>query len=73
MQDEAQLRNDIVEVGRRLWVRGFVASNDGNISVRLDEKRLLMTPASVSKGFMTPDMMVITDLDGKILAGAPGR
>jgi len=70
---ESELRNDIVEVGRRLWVRGFVASNDGNISVRLDESRLLMTPASVSKGFMTPDMMVITDLDGKLLAGAPGR
>jgi L-fuculose-phosphate aldolase len=73
MADESQLRNDIVEVGRRLWVRGFVASNDGNISVRLDDKRLLMTPASVSKGFMTPDMMVVTDLDGNMLAGAPGR
>lgn len=73
MKNELQLRNDIVEVGRRLWVRGFVASNDGNISVRLDDKRLLMTPASVSKGFMTPDMMVITDLDGKLLEGAPGR
>ncbi len=73
MSNEAQLRNDIVEVGRRLWVRGFVASNDGNISVRLDASRLLMTPASVSKGFMTPDMMVITDLEGNLLAGAPGR
>jgi len=70
---EAQLRNDIVEVGRRLWVRGYVASNDGNISVRLDEQRLLMTPASVSKGFMTPDMMVITDLNGVALEAAPGR
>mgnify|MGYP003415232410 CR=1 FL=1 len=39
---------DIVEIGRRLWVRGFVASNDGNISVRLGPDRLLMTPASVS-------------------------
>ncbi|TAK15674.1 MAG: class II aldolase/adducin family protein, partial [Acidobacteria bacterium] len=73
VKDEAQLRNDIVEVGRRLWVRGFVASNDGNISVRLDESRLLMTPASVSKGFMTADMMVVTDLDGNLIAGAPGR
>ncbi len=70
---EAELRNDIVEVGRRLWIRGFVASNDGNISVRLDHERLLMTPASVSKGFMTPDMMVITDLNGTMLDGAPGR
>jgi L-fuculose-phosphate aldolase len=68
-----QLRADIVEVGRRLWLRGFVASNDGNISVRIGPDRLLMTPASVSKGFMTPEMMVVTDLDGNLIAGAPGR
>jgi L-fuculose-phosphate aldolase len=71
--DLAQLRLDIVEVGRRLWTRGFVASNDGNISVRLPGDRLLVTPASVSKGFMTPDMLVVTDMDGRILEGAPGR
>jgi L-fuculose-phosphate aldolase len=70
---ETQLRSDIVEVGRRLWTRGFVASNDGNISARLGPDRLLMTPASVSKGFMTPEMMVVTDLDGRLLAGPPGR
>jgi L-fuculose-phosphate aldolase len=70
---EEQLRADIVEVGRRLWMRGQVASNDGNISVRLGRDRLLMTPANVSKGFMTPDMMVITNLDGQLVAGAPGR
>jgi L-fuculose-phosphate aldolase len=69
MKAEEQARADIVEVGRRLWERGFVASNDGNISVRLDETRLITTPKSVSKGFMTPDMMVITDLDGKKIAG----
>ena len=64
---------DIVEVGRRLWTRGYVASNDGNISVRIDAERLLMTPASVSKGFMTADMMVVTDLEGRLLSGSPGR
>src|SRR5262245_56971124 len=68
-----QLRADIVEVGRRLWVRGFVASNDGNISVRIGPDRLLMTPFNVSKGFMTPEMMVVTDLDGRLVSGAPGR
>ena len=68
-----QLRHDIVEVGRRLWTRGFVASNDGNISVRIGPDRLLMTPASVSKGFMSADMMVITDLAGRLVEGAPGR
>ena len=73
MTPDDQLRADICEVGRRLWWRGFVASNDGNISVRMAPDRLLMTPTNVSKGFMTPDMMVITDLDGTLVSGAPGR
>jgi L-fuculose-phosphate aldolase len=68
-RSEPQLRKDIVEVGRRLYARGYTASNDGNISVRLDEQRLLMTPKSVCKGFMDPGMMCITDLDGRKLAG----
>jgi L-fuculose-phosphate aldolase len=71
--DLAALRADIVEVGRRLWTRGFVASNDGNISVKIGPDRLLMTPASVSKGFMTPEMMVVTDLAGQVVEAAPGR
>ena len=66
---EEQIRADIVEVGRRLYARAYIASNDGNISARLDEGRLITTPKSVSKGFMTPDMMVIVDYDGKKLAG----
>lgn len=69
MRTEEQIRADIVECGRRLWHRGYVASNDGNISVRLDDRRLVTTPKSVSKGFMTPDMMVVTDYEGKKLAG----
>jgi L-fuculose-phosphate aldolase len=69
MNAEEQARADIVEVGRRLWARGFVASNDGNISIRLGDNRLITTPKSVSKGFMTPDMMVITDLQGVRVAG----
>jgi L-fuculose-phosphate aldolase len=73
MTPEEQLRLDIVEVGRRLWTRGYVASNDGNISVRLGPDRLMTTPASVSKGFMTPDMMVVTDLKGAVIEAAPGR
>ncbi len=68
-RSEQQLREDIVEVGRRLYARGYTASNDGNISLRLDAARLLMTPTSVCKGFMSTDMMCITDLDGKKIAG----
>ena len=66
---EQELRDAIVEVGRRLYGRGYTASNDGNISVRLDGGRLLMTPKSVCKGFMTADMMVVTDLDGRKISG----
>ena len=66
---EAVLREQIVEVGRRLYARGYTASNDGNISVRLEGERLLMTPKSVCKGFMSVEMMCITDLDGRKLAG----
>src|SRR6266542_5688645 len=69
MRTEEQTRADIVEIGRRLWVRGYVESHHGNISVRLDERRLITTPANVSKGFMTPDMMVVTDFEGTKLAG----
>jgi L-fuculose-phosphate aldolase len=63
------LRADIVEVGRRMYARGYTASNDGNISVRVGDDRLLMTPKSVCKGFMTPDMMCVTDLAGKKIQG----
>jgi L-fuculose-phosphate aldolase len=69
MTSEGSLRGDIVEVGRRMYARGYTASNDGNISVRLGPDRLLMTPKSVCKGFMTPDMMCVTDLEGRKLQG----
>ncbi|HJY34048.1 MAG TPA: class II aldolase/adducin family protein, partial [Vicinamibacterales bacterium] len=64
-----RLRADIVEVGRRLYGRGFCASNDGNISIRFAPDRVLTTPKNVSKGYMTPDMMVVVDIDGKKVAG----
>jgi L-fuculose-phosphate aldolase len=66
---EDAFRADIVEVGRRMYNRAYVASNDGNISIRLDDATILTTPKSVSKGFMTPDMMVVVDLDGKKIRG----
>lgn len=69
MNREEQLRADMVEIGRRLHARAYVASNDGNLSARLAGDRLLATPKGVSKGFMTPDMMVVTDLDGRKVAG----
>ena len=47
----------------------FVASNDGNISARLDEKRVVITPTGVSKGFMTPEDLIVLDMEGKVVSG----
>jgi L-fuculose-phosphate aldolase len=66
---EDAFRADIVEVGRRVYARGYVAANDGNISIKLDDNTILTTPKGVSKGFMTPDMMVVVDLEGKKVRG----
>lgn len=63
------LKRDIVEVGRRVYNRGYVASNDGNISVRVDEKRVLITPTGVSKGFMKVEDIILVDYDGNVLSG----
>jgi L-fuculose-phosphate aldolase len=69
MPSERQHRLAIVQYGRRLHESGFVAATDGNLSVRLDEHRLLVTPTCMSKGMMRPADMVIVDTDGNRLAG----
>jgi L-fuculose-phosphate aldolase len=65
--NEWAMKQLILEIGKRLWTKGYIASNDGNITVRLNEKEVLTTPTGVSKGFMTPDMIIKMDMDGKIL------
>ena len=62
-------REAVCRVGKLLYDRGYVAANDGNISVRVGEGRLLITPSGVSKGRMTPDMLLVTDLDGAVIEG----
>lgn len=68
MTYEAQ-RQAICQVGKLLYDRGYVVSNDGNISLRVAPDRLLVTPSGVGKGRMTPDMLVVTDLEGNVLEG----
>ena len=62
-------REAICQVGKLLYDRGYVAANDGNISLKVEEDRLLITPSGVSKGRMTPDMLLVTDLEGKVIEG----
>ena len=66
---EFELKKHMCEVGRRIWTKGYVAANDGNFSVKLNDKEILTTPTGVSKGFMTPDMLIKVDFNGKVLAG----
>lgn len=66
---EDEHRRDICTVGRWVASRGYVAATDGNISLRLDAKRVLTSPTGMNKGMMTPDDLVVTDLDGRKLLG----
>lgn len=72
MQDEKAVREEICEIGRRMYGRRMVAANDGNISVRLSENELICTPTGVSKGFMKPEQLCKLDLTGKVLEAAEG-
>ena len=71
MQNEFELKKQIVEIGKRIWTRGYVAANDGNITVMLNENELLTTPTGVSKGYMTTQMIIKVDRTGKVISGNP--
>lgn len=66
---DSEAKKALVDIGRRIYEKGFVAANDGNISCKVDSNTIWITPTGVSKGFMTSDMMIKMDLDGKIIAG----
>lgn len=66
---EKQAKKAILDIGQRMYVRNFVAANDGNISIRTGENEVWATPTGVSKGYMKKKMLVKVDLDGKVLEG----
>ena len=65
----AEAAEQVVETGRRMYEHGYVVTNDGNVSVRLSEDTVLMTPTGVCKGRMTPEMMLVMRLDGTVVSG----
>src|SRR4051812_44048090 len=71
--NEYKLKELMCEIGRRVYAKGFAAANDGNITVRLNEREVLCTPTMVSKGFMKPEDICKIDYEGKQLAGAKKR
>ncbi len=69
LSPEHQLRLDLVQYGRMLHSQGFVAATDGNLSIRMDNNRVMVTPTACSKGMMQSEDMVIVNLDGEKLEG----
>ncbi len=72
MVNEYEIKKQICEIGKRIYDRGMVAANDGNISVKISDNEFLCTPTGVSKGFMTPDYICRVDKDGKVLEANAG-
>ena len=69
MSNLDQIKEEICDIGRRIYHRGFAAANDGNLSYRFDENRIVCTPTGISKGFMKPDDLCIVDMAGHQIAG----
>ncbi len=70
---ENDLRQRIVEIGKLMRQKNFVAAGDGNISARLDRDRLLVTPSGFSKGFLDPEQLIVVDLQGEKTAPQFGK
>src|SRR3954451_6108718 len=64
VKTERELRDDICQIGRLVFQKGWVAANDGNITIRLDADRILAKPTGVCKGMMHCDDLIIVDMKG---------
>jgi len=73
MVNAHKIKQDICEIGRRLYAKGFAAANDGNITVRISDNEVLCTPTMHSKGFLKPDDISLVDMTGKQLSGNKKR
>ncbi|HZT79307.1 MAG TPA: class II aldolase/adducin family protein [Gemmataceae bacterium] len=73
MINEHKLKEQICDIGRRVYAKGFAAANDGNISVRLNGREVLCTPTLMSKGFLKPEDLCVVDYEGKQLRGTRKR
>src|SRR3974377_1893913 len=73
MVNEYKLKEQICEIGRRVYAKGFAAANDGNISYRLNDREILCTPTMGSKGFIKVEDICKVDYEGKQLAGTRKR
>jgi L-fuculose-phosphate aldolase len=71
LESEIEVREQICGSARRVYEKNYLASCDGNISYRITDECILITPTGVSKGFLTPDQIAIVDLHGNVVRGQP--
>ena len=71
--NDRRIKEEICEIGRRVYAKGFAAANDGNISVRVGPNEVVCSPTMICKGFMKPEDICAVDLDGKQIAGTRKR
>jgi len=71
--NDRSLKEEICEIGRRVYNRGFAAANDGNISIRVGEDEVLCSPTMICKGFMKPEDICAVDMQGGQIAGKRKR
>src|SRR5262245_9087184 len=67
------LKEQLCDIGRRLWQRAYVDGNGGNMAIRVGEDIAICTPTLVSKGFMKPGEMCLVDFEGSQLCGTQKR
>ena len=70
--NEKEIKEQICDIGKRIYNRNMVAANDGNISVKISDHEFLCTPTGVSKGFMTPDYICKVDEKGNLIEASDG-
>lgn len=64
-----ELREEVCEICRRCYARGWLSATDGNVSVRIGRDRLLATPSGLHKGFLKPNDLIIVDMQGRRVTG----
>ncbi len=73
MMNVYKFKQDICDIGQRIYNKGFAAANDGNISIRISDNEVLCTPTMHCKGFLKPDDIATVDMSGKQIAGSKPR
>lgn len=69
MNDINILKKELIDVCKLMYSKNLISATDGNLSIKIDDERILATPSRVNKGLLTEDMLVVTDFEGRVIEG----